>query len=97
MPATERLQSDLGDAISEQEAIRADGVALYAEIRTLVLAFAAKHKTAETDAMLEHTDGAIGDMVSDACGPAWRRQCRIENEIGRVEDADMRRNAAIVL
>jgi len=96
MPSTERLYGQLDDADNEMAGIKAKGAALYKEIADKVRAFAEDYDC-QPDSTLEYIEGAIADLVDDAQGPAWRRKCRLENEIGAIEDADLRLNAPVVL
>ncbi len=98
MTDTLRLQSDLDDAKNELDAIRAEGAAALREINGIISAFAAKHLTYGTGASaLDAVKDAFDDLIDDATGPVSRRIVRLEDELGAVEDKDLRRNAPIVL
>ena len=96
MPDTEYLQSKLDEARNELDAIKADGAALYANIKVLVDAFAKKHDADPRGAM-DAINDSISDMMYDARGPAERRKVKYEDRIGAIEDADLRRSAPVVL
>ncbi len=96
MTYTLRLQSDLDDARNELEAIKAEGFTLAEQLAKLVKAFAAKHHCHDDNA-LNLIDDALDDLIDDATGPVSRRIVRLEDEMGAIEDKDLRRNSPIVL
>jgi len=93
---TPRVEADLDEARAVHERIEREGADLFRAIDKLVRAYGERH-SCEVSGTLEYIDGAITDLVSDATGPSWRKICRLEDEVGRLDDAELRRNAPVVL
>lgn len=90
------LENELDDARTEREAIRNEGIALMEKMQAMVRAYAAKYRCNPKTAC-DHIDDLMGDLASDATGPVHRRIVRLEDEIGALEEKDLRRNSPIVI
>ncbi len=95
MPSTERLQGQLDEAVNDLADIRARANALTVQICDLIVDFANDHGCSDKSVgyALEYTADALTDLIDDAEGPSYRRKVRLEDEIGVIEDADLRRSA----
>lgn len=96
MPDTLNLYSALDSAANEYDAIARDGKELEGKIGSLLADFGHRHRC-DTAGPLEHIHDALTDLINDAQGPSYRRRVRLEDEIGALEDADMRRSSPVVL
>lgn len=96
---SERLYAQLEEAENEIADIRERARKLRTAIDAMIRAYAADHRCTQksVDRAIEYTADALLDLIDDAEGPAYRRKCRIENEIGDSEYADERRSAPMVL
>lgn len=97
--STERLYGQLDATDDELSDIRAKASKLKADIGALIRAFAEDYSCSSksTDYALEYTEDALVDLIDDAEGPTYRRKVRLEDQIGDIEDADLRRSAPMVL
>lgn len=96
MPVTTRLYAQLDEAENEMAGIRAKGNVLRNAVADLIRAFAQDHDCSP-DHALEYVDGELAELVDDAEGPSYRRKCRLENEIGDIEYADLRLSSPVVI
>lgn len=90
------LEHQLDDARTEREAIRAEGAEISRQMQLMAQAYARKHQCNPNSA-LDHIDDLMTDLISDATGPSARRIVRLEDEIGALEERDLRRNSPIVI
>jgi molecular chaperone GrpE (heat shock protein) len=99
MASTERLYAQLDETANELSDIGDRARKLTADIESLIRAFAADHSCSDKSVnyAIEYTTDALVDLIDDATGPAYRRKTRLEDEIGAIEDADLRRSAPMVL
>lgn len=99
MPDTERLCAQLDEAHNELADIGERTRKLTDQIGDLIRAFAADHSCTDksVDYAIEYSADALTDLIDDATGPAHRRKVRIEDEIGSIEDADLRRSAPVLV
>lgn len=99
MAATERLYAQFDETSNELADIRERYKRMLGRVNAEIRAFAADHRCSESslNRTIEYTADACTDLLDDAEGPAWRRKCRLENEIGDIEEADLRLSAPVVL
>lgn len=90
------LENELDDARTEREAIRNEGEKLKATMIAMVAAYANKHNC-RLLSPTDHVMDLMDDLISDAMGPIVRRIVRLEDEIGALEERDLRRNSPIVI
>jgi len=95
-PDTLNLYGALDSASNEFDAIARDGADLGCKIGALMIEFGKRHRCDAAGA-IEHVNDALSDLINDAQGPSYRRRVRLEDEIGALEDADMRRSSPVVL
>lgn len=91
-----KLEHDLDDARTEREAIRNEGTEVANKILVLLGAYATKHGC-KTTGVRDSIADLMADLISDATGPVSRRIVRLEDEIGALEERDLRRNSPIVI
>lgn len=91
-----KLENQLDDARTEREAIRTEGTDILDKMHAMVKAYAAKHQCKALGA-LDHIDDLMADLIDDATGPVSRRIVRLEDEIGALEERDLRRNSPAVI
>lgn len=97
MPGTERLHNQIADCDAEMKRIRDDAYALQEAVAALVSDFGVKYPKTEMSGLTEAFADCLSDIVDDLEGPAFRRKMRLEDEIGRIEWADLERDAPIVI
>lgn len=90
------LENQLDDARTERDAIFNEGHAVTDTLTRMVEAFAAKHQCQSGSAFNAIAD-LMTDLIDDATGPVSRRIVRLEDEIGALEERDLRSNAPIVI
>lgn len=90
------LENQLDDARTEREAIQIEGTEVANKILVLLGDYATKHGC-KTTGVRDHVADLMADLISDATGPVHRRIVRLEDEIGALEERDLRRNSPVVL
>ena len=93
---TAHLESNIDEATLEMQTIEREGRELGLQVAELIEAFGKRHRC-DVTGTLEYVAASLADLISDASGPAYRRKVRLEDAIGRLEDADMRRSSPVVL
>lgn len=89
----ENLNDQIADCDKEMKRIKDDAADLLKAVEALVSDFAVKYPNADTSGLTEDFASRLSDIVNDLEGPAWRRKCRIENELGAIDSADLWRNS----
>lgn len=82
---TEKLEGDLNSAHADFKRIGREGAGLRGDVEELVRAYAEKYGC-DPCVELQTIENALASLTTDAQGPAWRRICKIENEISNLEE-----------
>ncbi len=93
---TERLYAQLDEATDAHADVIAKGVILRRKVEILIREYA-KDYDCNPDATLDYVLGALVDLADDAEGPAYRRKVRLEEEIGAIEERDLRLNSPVTI
>lgn len=97
MDSIERRHDGIHDAEQEMKRIDSDAADLQRALDALLSDYGVKYPAADTGSLSADFAARLSDIVDDLQGPAYRRKVRLEDEIGGIEERDLRRSAPMVL